>query len=62
MLEQVRGTIIGQFYIRYTFWTRGENPRLIARCDFERDREAIAWFAATYPKYYRLGVEMRVYD
>lgn len=68
MEETVRGIIIGQMTWRYEFWTVPPEfnsdlfPELVARHEFENDREAIAWFKKNYPDHYAKGVEMRCYD
>jgi len=57
--EDVRGFIIGEVTFPYEFWQGKER---ICRGSFENDEEAIAWFKENYPKEFKQGAEMRVFD
>lgn len=61
MIEQVDGTIIGEFTYPFEFWTR-DGKRQIASGFFANDDEAIEHFKSHYPDWFRQGVEMRRYE
>jgi len=65
--DDVNGIVIGEQAHPYHFYTLpNQDPNgvvsFITKRWFEYDSEAIEWFKENYPKEYKLGAEMRVYD
>jgi uncharacterized protein YeaO (DUF488 family) len=60
--DVVNGIVIGDVNSPYEFWTEGKTPARIASNWFKNDEEAIAWFKENYPREFKQGCEMRVFE
>ncbi len=60
-VEEVNGTVIGDFTYPYQFWTT-DGKRKICQGHFANDDEAVAWFKKNYPDNFKAGADMRCYD